>query len=196
MGTVNRDRREATRRAFHAAWQKPIEKLECTAEALRELRRDLLNLSQRDAARLLRVATSSIKNWESGAYPAPFTYYLALLLVSESQRYRAPSAPAWRDWQFTDRYDPQTKKTESVMVNAAGLSFTLAQLEDFAMALQKAEWLKLSGAALQAKVEALTSENQEIREQFRDSGVTAELHDMRKNLDALLAQLPFAKAAS
>ncbi len=196
MGAVSTRKQEAARRAFHAAWEKPIDQLECSGEAFRALRRDLLNLSQKDAARLLRVAKSSIKNWESGKYKTQFAPYLALLLISESKRYRTPSDPGWYGWQFTDRYDPITKRTDCVVSSPAGVSFALSQLEDFCLSMQKAEWLKSAIATLQSKVDALTSENTELREQFRDSGLTAEMHEMQDRLDALLSQLPPLRCAS
>lgn len=191
----HRDRREAARRAFHVTWRAPIDRLACTAEAFRELRRDVLNLTQRDTARLLRVSLASIKHWERGKYPTPFAYYLALLLISEGERYRM--APAeWEGWQFVEHYDAGLRRIISAMVNpTAGLSFTNDQLENFALSMQKLEWLNAAISMLQSKVGALTRENTEIRELFRKGGVTAEMHTIQNRLNALLSLMPGRKAA-
>src|SRR5689334_16630493 len=57
-----------------------------TSERMLNVRRDVLNLSRADAARLLRVARNTIWDWETGYRRAPFSAYLALRLIADSVR--------------------------------------------------------------------------------------------------------------
>jgi transcriptional regulator with XRE-family HTH domain len=200
-------KREAEWRAYQGTWQRPIDELECTAEAFYNLRRNALGLNREQAGRLLRVGSQSLLNWEHGRHPVPFYAFLAMLLISESQHYRLANE-AWREWEFVQRFDAdaslpvkQRKHVATLVNRETGAHFTPDELDRLHFTMQKLVQLESENRALRGKVEALTSENSEIRELFRVDGVTGELHDMRERLEALLgkintaAVLPLRKTA-
>jgi DNA-binding transcriptional regulator YiaG len=71
-------RREVERRAYQAAWQKPLDQIECSAEHFYNLRRNVLSMNRKQAARLLRIGVQSVLNWENGVHPVPFGMFCAL----------------------------------------------------------------------------------------------------------------------
>ena len=140
-------KRAAEWRAYQATWYAPIDQLECNAERFYYLRRNVLGLNRKQAARLLRVGVNSVLNWEKGKHPVPFYAYLSLYLISESQHYRL-SNEAWRDWEIKQRYDAsrdgQHKGGDVVyLVNRiTGDAFTPQELLSYGLNMQRLAALK------------------------------------------------------
>lgn len=189
-------KRENEWRAYQATWQRPINQLKCSAERFYDLRRNVLVLNRKQAARLLRVGVTSVLNWETGVHPVPFYAYLALLLVSESQHFRLANW-AWRHWEFIQRVDSDSRNQYSghelhitELVNRkTGTHFSPQELDRFYWQLQQAIALESEAITMQKKLEDLTRENTEIRELFRVDAVTAEVQDMRKRVGELLGKI-------
>lgn len=204
--TLHAARKQAAQhRVFLACWHGRVDELQCTPERFHELRRDVLLLNREQTARVLRVGRSTVANWESARNPVPFTAFLALLLIAESERYRLAPDEQWRDWEFIQWLPHGQKNPVTFFVNGkTGSCHTAEDMEALAV-----HWSKLRVAALDSencalrdKVLALTQENQEIRTLFRNSGVTAEMHGMKDRLGELLGRintarlLDFTKAAA
>lgn len=188
--------REREWTAYHATWQRPIDELVCTAAAFYNLRRNVLVLNRKQTARLLRVGVKSVLNWETGAHPVPFYAYLALILIAESEHYRLASF-AWRDWNFIDRMSEDSFAKQKIITEIVnfqtGAHFTPDELNRFHFLLLQAGALEAEVAKANAKVDALTQENSEIRELFRVDGVTDEVHAMRDRLAELLGKINTAE---
>ena len=202
-------RRESEWRTYQAAWQKPIDAMPaCSPELFYNLRRNVLVLNRKQCARLLRVHVSSVLFWETGKHPVPFHAYLALLLASESQHYRLASE-AWRDWQFIERIDTDSRyqyknrvrHITEIVNHTIGAHFTPSDLERFHELRTQAEALQGEALLLRQRVDELVAENTHIREMFRVDGVTSELHAMHDRLQGLLSKIntaevvPLRKAA-
>lgn len=193
-------RREAEWRAYQATWQRPIDAIKCGPELFYNLRRNVLVLNRKQCARLLRVHVSSVLFWETGKHPVPFYAYLALLLVSESQHYKLAN-DAWRDWEFIDRIDTdsrdqyagRTRHITEIVNRKTGATFTPEALNYIHWQIQKAAALEGEAQKMQDKIERLTAANTELREMFRLDGVTNELHAMRDRLKAMLAKVNTAE---
>jgi DNA-binding transcriptional regulator YiaG len=72
-----------------------LEMPDVTSESFVALRHGVLNLSRSDVSRLLRVARNTVWDWETGYRSAPFSAFLALTLLRESQRL-VDSVDPWR----------------------------------------------------------------------------------------------------
>ena len=70
-----------------------------TSETLLTLRRDVLNLSRADAAKVLRVARNTVWDWETDYRRAPFSAFLALRLLANEMRQHLSGDP-WRNRPF------------------------------------------------------------------------------------------------
>ena len=188
-------RRENAWRAFQAAWQKPINEMRGTAEEFFHIRRNVLVLNRVQTARLLRVTKDSVLKWEHGVHPVPFYAFLALLLISESVHYKLANEQ-WKDWHFAERFDADqvlpAKKRKSIAYlihRRSGACFSSDDLLFIHGQIQKLAQLESEALALRDKVDELVGENTHLREMFRVDGVTAELHGMRAQIDALLGRV-------
>ncbi len=78
------------------AWLNSVLDLpQISGQEMLSLRRDVLNLSREDAARVLRVRRNTIWDWETGTRRPPFSAYLALRCLAESaKRSLLPIDPA------------------------------------------------------------------------------------------------------
>jgi hypothetical protein len=199
---------EAEWRAYQAAWQKPINEMRGTAEEFYQLRRTVLGLNRKQTGRLLRVSVNTVLNWEHGVYPVPFYAYLALVLVAESVHYKLANEQ-WRDWHFIERFNAdqalparQRKHVACLVHPESGACFSAEDLLAIHYQMQKLAALEGEALKLRGEVDTLTAENTQLREMFRDDGVTEELHSMQNRLQTLLAKvntaavLNFRKAAS
>lgn len=188
-------RHDAEWRAYQAAWQKPIDELECNKDRFFFLRRHVLVLNRKQTARLLRVSINSVLNWEHGVYPVPFSAMLALLLISESMRYRLASE-AWRDWEFSQRFNSdvalptKARRHVTYLHNAkTGACFEPEELNRLHYTMQRIALLDSENIELRQCVAALTRENTELREMFLADGVTTELRGMRDRIQRLYERI-------
>jgi hypothetical protein len=189
-------------RAYRAAWQGPINALECSAEAFYHLRRDVLTLNRKQTARLLRASVNSVLNWEHGVHPVPFYAYLALLLISEAVQYRFANT-AWKDWDLAQYYDadPRLPKQKrgyvSKLVNRElDIALTPQDLEKYAARMWHANNLEAHNATLRAEVEELTREIAALREQAGTDAIAGDLQDVRAGLKSLLERIPAKDAGA
>lgn len=102
-----------------APWLQPIFDLpELSAQSMLSLRRDVLNLSREDAARVLRVRRNTIWDWETGTRRPPFSAYLALRCLADSvRRSNLPIDPA------TDLSAPDPAQLAAKLVPDASLGY-------------------------------------------------------------------------
>lgn len=188
-------KRAALWQAYQAAWQKPIDELECSAERFYNLRRNVLSLNRKQTARLLRVGVTSVLNWETGVHPVPFYAYLALLLVSESLHYRLANEE-WQDWQMVERFNadgalPRKKqRSVSYLVNRrTGASYTPEVLDYIHEQVARASAIESEAHRLRGQLDNLAAENAALREKSGVDGMTAELDEMRGRLEAMLSRV-------
>jgi transcriptional regulator with XRE-family HTH domain len=175
--------------AYVAAWSQPYMQIrQADGEEFFQLRRHVLQLSRADVARLLRVAKNTVWDWETGRTRLPFCAFFALRLISESLRFRLASE-AWRDWELDEHcvVSGNTEMREATYLRNSkiGACFEPHDLENLHLVMQRVQQLDDTNRELQARVEALTHENTELRELFLSDGVTSQLHDVRDQVQAL-----------
>lgn len=179
--------------AYAAAWAQPYAEIR-TADGAEffQLRRHVLQLSRADVARLLRVSTNAVRGWETDRCRVPFSAFFALRLIAESLRFRLASQ-AWSNWQLEDGHQMTRtgKVREAVYLKntETGACFEPEDLNNFWLTAQRVQMLADNEANLKARVEALTRENTELRELFQRDGVTAELHNVREQVQALYEKI-------
>lgn len=164
------------------AWA--MEEHSITASELRAWRANFLQCSVAECAALMRVPEQQVYRWESGRSPIPFAiWYMMHSLLQSPDVWLARCG-------FADLY-VEYRDGEAYLCSATypSVRFTHAQLCYYELALKRLDALQTERRELCEQLEALRSENADLRNMFARGHVTAELRDMSERLHGLLSRI-------
>jgi DNA-binding transcriptional regulator YiaG len=167
---------------YHPLWIQHSQRLQVTGEQFQFFRKHLLAITQKQSAAYLRVKLHLVQAWEQGREPVPFMAFEILRLVFESATFKL-SHPEWDGW-FIDR---QTGKL--VSPDRGNLSFSPVELSCVRENYGSKDRLQAENDRLHAEVSALQQEAAELRDFIRNGDFLAELHDMKTQLETMLASI-------
>lgn len=170
---------------YHPQWVMQSQKMTIGPENFRLLREFMLGMTTEECGAFLRVDPSTVRRWEAGTVPVPFTAFELLRLVYESVHFRL-SGRDWAGWFIgTDG--------RLVSPDANGLEVSPQDVNAIPGLLREIGQLKAEKNELAAKLAQAQEENTRLREQYVSQGVVDEITAMQERLGDLLGRLNTAK---
>ncbi|MGD9786319.1 MAG: hypothetical protein AB7U30_00030 [Sulfuricellaceae bacterium] len=170
---------------YHPQWVMQSQKMTIGPENFRLLREWMLGMNTEECGAYLRVAPSTVRRWEAGTVPVPFTAFELLRLVYESVHFRL-SGHDWAGWFIGEN-------GRLVSPDIGGLDVSPQDVNAIPGLLREIGQLKAENAELAAKLAQAQEENTRLRGQYVSQGVVDEITDMQERLADLLGRLNTAK---
>lgn len=144
-------------------------------------------------AELVRVSPRTVRNWENGTTPIPFSMWWVMHCTLQDPEYFL-TRPGFHD--FYIRYDHA--KGEAVLCSHTwpDIQCTPHELYLFRSALGQVGTLQSQVAQQQKEIDALTAENTRLRQMLKAGTVANELAAMHEHIGNLLKQMHTADIVS
>ncbi len=184
---------EAINRAFpgyHPQWVAMSQAMNITGENFRWMRLNL-GLAIKQCGAYLRVAPSTVRRWEAGTAPVPFTAFELLRLITSSA-FSKLTHHRWDGW-FINLHDGALVSPDNA------ITVTPEDINLVWLMQSKIARLEAENRSMEKTISQLQAENTRLRGMFLSQGVTAELAAMHERIGNLLTRintaeiLPFAK---
>ena len=171
-------------------WMEDATEWTCITPArFREVRKLMLQLKVVQCAALLRVSSTTVWRWESGALPVPFAAYMALRLLLDV-RYLPHQVKAWDGWKIINAGPDVGKLCDS---KNSGEMFSPPELRATRWVKGERDAWQRRAEKAEARAAELEAENTRLRQLFNEQGVTAELRQMQDKLTAMLNSIGTAE---
>lgn len=167
---------------FHPIWVQESQRLHVTGEQFQYFRKYLLAISQKQCAAYLRVKPHRVQAWEQGRQPVPFMAFELLRLVYEGATFKL-SHPDWDGW-FIDR-----RSGKLVSPDRGDLSFSPFELSYICETYASKANAEAENERLRMEIATLKAELDELRDLYQSGGATEQLHDIKSQLETMLASI-------
>ncbi|MHB0985952.1 MAG: VC1465 family Xer recombination activation factor [Sulfuricella sp.] len=175
---------------YHPQWLAQSQAMTIAGENFHWMRRSM-GLTVEQCAAYLRVASSTVRRWESGRDPVTFAAFELLRVISNTVIFKV-SHPRWDGW-FINQHDGALVSPD------VGNTVTPEEINCIFLLHSKANRLEAENKDISQRLQAMQEENARLREMFVNQGVVDELATMQERIGALMARintaevLPFTK---
>lgn len=178
---------EAINRAFpgyHPQWIAQSQAISITGENFYWMRHGM-GLTVEQCAAYLRVHHSTVRRWEVGTAPVPFTAFELLRMISSTALFKL-AHHRWDGW-FIEQQDGALVSPDYRITATPEDINTLQHVQN------KAAIFESENRHLKAELAEMQAENIRLREMFVSQGVVDELATMQEQIGALMARINTAK---
>lgn len=147
-------------------------------------RKNYVQLTVEECARLFRISTGLVKRWERGTAPIPFAAWYVVHC-----HLQAPDVWVSR-CGFSDLY-VEYEDGEAFLCSAEwpDIRYSHGQLVYLSQAVSRMHSMEVDAQKLRARIGELEEENIGLRRMFKENAITQELQGMHQRLSSLLAQV-------
>lgn len=175
---------------YHPQWIAQSQTITIAGENFHWMRRSM-GLTVEQCAAYLRVASSTVRRWESGGDPVTFAAFELLRVISTTAIFKL-SHQRWDGW-FINQHDGELISPDY------GITATPEDINSLQLVQSKLARLESENHRLKAETAKMQAENTRLRKMFVNQGVVDELAVMQERIGSLMIRintaevLPFTK---